>query len=761
MNLSDRSIPASQSEGSPLPLAFRAIVESSSDVFILLDHEQKVTYANPAAEWVMGRPPAELIGRNWRDRVHPEELPRLEESFGKVLPAPGSRAGLQFRYQHCGGNWIWLDGIGVNLLHEPEVQAIVCTLREITQGKQAEAQVRESEELFRLIADAIPHMLWLKRADLSSEYINQRGLQYSGITQEEIQGWDWMQAVHPDDALRTGQAWQETVLGGTAFECEYRLRRADGQYRWHLVRSLPLRDAEDEIVKWVGTCTDIHDQKLAEERIHEQAALLDEAQDAIFVKDLEGRITYWNKSAERLHGWTAAEALGRSALEFLYANQEQVMAARAHLFQHGAWQGELIKKTKDGRDLIVETRWTLVRSAAGEPKSILAINTNITEKKRLESHLLRAQRMESIGTLAGGIAHDLNNILTPVSISLQMFRRYVTDPSDQSLLDLLETSVQRGADMVRQILSFARGVEGRRMLITPKYVVQEIERIARDTFLQQIQVVVRYAEDTWSFSGDPTQIQQVLLNLCVNARDAMPRGGKLTIEAANAMVDDNYAGMNVEAKPGPYVVFSVCDTGMGIPRELHEKIFDPFFTTKEVGRGTGLGLATTAAIVKSHGGFIHLYSEVSQGAVFKVYLPAQPGQVALEGTPKTPLPRGQGECVMVVDDEATIREVTRSTLERFGYQVVVASDGAEALALYAQRRAEIAVVITDIMMPILDGVATIHALRRINPEVKVIAASGLMTETQNRAALEAGAAEILEKPYTADAMLLGLNRLLH
>ncbi len=761
MNHSDRGSLATQSEGRPLSPAFRAIVESSSDVFILLDHEQKVTYANPAAEWVTGKPPEDLIGRSGHDHIDPAELPQVEAFIDKVLQAPGSRAGLEFRYRRCDGDWIWLDGTGVNLLHEPEVQAIVCTLRDITQGKHAEAQLRESEELFRLIADAIPHMLWLKRANLTTEYINRRGLQYNGITPDEIQTWDWTQTVHPDDALRSGQAWQETVSRGTAFECEYRLRRADGQYRWHLTRSLPLRDAAGEIVKWVGTCTDIHDQKLAEERIHEQAALLDEAQDAIHVKDLEGRITYWNKSAERLHGWTAAEALGRPALEFLYADQEQATVARAHLFQHGAWRGELIKKTKDGRELIVETRWTLVRAADGKPKSILAINTNITEKKQLESQLLRAQRMESIGTLAGGIAHDLNNVLTPVSVSLEIIRRYVTDPRDQSLLDLLETSVQRAADMVRQILSFARGVEGRRMLIAPKYVVREIERIARETFLQQIQVEVAYAHDSWAFLGDPTQIQQVLLNLCVNARDAMPGGGRLTIEAANAMVDDSYAGMNAEAKPGPYVVFSVCDTGMGIPREMHEKIFDPFFTTKEVGSGTGLGLATTAAIVKSHGGFIHLYSEVSRGAVFKVYLPAQPGQVALEGTPTTPLPRGQGECIMVVDDETTIREVTRSTLERFGYQVILASDGAEALALYAQRRAEIAVVITDIMMPILDGVATIHALRRINPEVKVIAASGLMTETQNRAALDAGATEILEKPYTADAMLLGLNRVLH
>ena len=555
MNLSDRSTRASQSEGSRLSPAFRAIVESSSDVFILLDNDRKVTYANPAARWVLGRPPAELIGRSARDCVHPEELLQVEESLAKVLHAHGSRAGLEFRYQRCDGAWIWLDGTGVNLLHEPEVQAIVCTLRDITQGRQAEAQLRESEELFRLIADAIPHILWLKRANLTTEYINRRGLQYNGIASDEIQAWDWRQALHPDDALLTGQAWQETVSRGTAFEREYRLRRADGQYRWHLTRSLPLRDAQGEIVKWVGTCTDIHDQKLAEERIHEQAALLDKAQDAIHVKDLEGRITYWNKSAERLHGWTAAEVLGRCALEFLYADQEQATAARAHLFQHGAWQGELIKKTKDRRELIVETRWTLVRAADGTPKSILAINTNITEKKRLESQLLRAQRMESIGTLAGGIAHDLNNVLTPVSVSLQMFRRYVTDSRDQSLLDLLETSVHRGADMVRQILSFARGVEGRRMLVAPKYVVQEIERIARETFLQQIQVNVGYTKDGWSFLGDPTQIQQVLLNLCVNARDAMPGGGRLTIEAANAMVDDNYAGMNAEAKPGPYVVF--------------------------------------------------------------------------------------------------------------------------------------------------------------------------------------------------------------
>lgn len=760
MNLSNRSTLAPQSEGSPLSRAFRAIVESS-DVFLLLDREQKVAYANPAAGRVLGSSPAELIGRSVRDSVHPEDLPQVEESLGKVIQAPGCRAALQFRCLRCGGDSIWLDGTGVNLLHEPEVQAIVCTLRDITQSRQAEAQLRESVEIFRLIADAIPHMLWLKRADLSIEYINRRGLEYNGIAQKDIHRWDWQQAVHPDDAPRAGQTWQETVMRGTAFECEYRLRRADGQYRWQLARSLPLRDAGGQIVKWVGTCTDIHDQKLAEERIHEQAALLDEAQDAILVKDLEGRITFWNKSAERLHGWPATEVLGRRALEFLYADQEQAATARAHLFRDGAWHGELIKKTKDGRELIVETRWTLVHAATGEPKSILAINTDITEKKSLESRLLRAQRMESIGLLTGGIAHDLNNILSPVSISLQMFRHYVTDPRDHGLLDLLETSVQRGADMVRQILSFARGLEGRRVLIGPRYVVEEIERVVRDTFLQQIRIVVRYAKESWSFLGDPTQIQQVLLNLCVNARDAMPTGGTLTIEAGNTMIDENYAGMNAAAKPGPYVVFSVGDTGMGIPRELREKIFDPFFTTKEVGRGTGLGLATTAAIVKSHGGFIQLCSEVSRGSVFKVYLPAQPGQVVLEGSPKPLLPRGRGECVMVVDDEATIREVTRSALEHFGYQVVLAGDGAEALAMYAQRKAEIAVVITDIMMPVLDGVATIHALRRINPGVKIIATSGLMTEAQNRVVLEAGAAEILEKPYTAEAMLLGLDRVLH
>jgi signal transduction histidine kinase/CheY-like chemotaxis protein len=386
---------------------------------------------------------------------------------------------------------------------------------------------------------------------------------------------------------------------------------------------------------------------------------------------------------------------------------------------------------------------------------------DLTERKKLEQQFLRAQRMESIGTLAGGIAHDLNNVLAPITMSIDLLKMKFTDKSSQELLATLGSSAQRGAEMVRQVLSFARGVEGRKMEVQVKHLLKDIEKIANDTFPKNIQVRSIIPNELWTILGDPTQLHQVLLNLCVNARDAMPNGGTLTIAAENVHLDEHYAGLNPDAHAGSYVFLQITDTGTGMPPGVIEKIFDPFFTTKEIGKGTGLGLSTSLAIVKSHGGFIRVYSEIGKGTTFKAYFPAQtePSAQSAEET-AAELPRGNGELILIVDDEANVRQITRQTLEAFGYSVIVASDGAEAVATVARQDNEIAVVLTDMMMPVMDGPATIQVLLRLNPKLPIIAASGLSADGRVTQAASLGVKHFLSKPYSADALLQVLRQIL-
>jgi two-component system sensor kinase len=497
----------------------------------------------------------------------------------------------------------------------------------------------------------------------------------------------------------------------------------------------------------------IAERRKAEKQIQEQAALLDKAQDAICVVDFQDRILYWNQSAERLYGWAAAEAVGKTATELLFRGASpQLAEALRTVLDHGEWTGEMQQVTRAGEKITVESRWTLVCDDEGRPKSRLVVNTNITEKKKIEARFLRAQRMESIGTLAGGIAHDLNNMLAPILMAVDLFRLPIPESERPALLATIRTSAERGAEMVRQILSFARGVEGQRVVVQLKHLVRDLEKVLRSTLPKSIAVDVALPRELWVVQGDATQLYQVLMNLCVNARDAMPEGGRLTIGAEHAVLDEGGARMHPDARPGRFVALKITDTGSGIPPEILDRIFDPFFTTKEVGKGTGLGLSTVLGIVKSHGGFVHVASEVGKGTQFAVYLPAAevPGVRHDEGKPQAPR-RGRGELILVVDDEAAVRAVMTAALEAHGFRVKVAREGTEALALYAQHRAEVRLVVTDMMMPVMDGLATIRALRQMDPDVRILATSGLADAPPR---IPGSAVQgFLAKPYTAEDLV--------
>lgn len=502
------------------------------------------------------------------------------------------------------------------------------------------------------------------------------------------------------------------------------------------------------------------ERKRAEEKIREQAALIDVDPDAILVHDMEERITFYNKGAERLYGWTKEEILGKRATETIFKdNPAQFEEAKTSLLTHGRWEGEWKHHTKDGKELIVESHWTLVRDHKGEPAFVYVVNTDITEKKKLEQQFLRAQRMDSIGTLAGGIAHDLNNVLAPILMAVDILKRRFSDIQGRRILDTLEASAKRGADLVKQVLTFARGAEGEREVLQLKHVINEMVKIVNEIFPKSLQVQTDIPNNLQPVLGDPTQLHQVLLNLCVNARDAMPDGGILTIGAENVELDENYARMHIEAKAGPYVLIKVSDTGTGIPPYIIDKIFEPFFTTKERGKGTGLGLSTVHAIVKSHKGFINVYSEVGKGTTFNVYLPAQTEhEVASTPEKRLELPSGHGETILVVDDESAICEIAKQTLETYGYRVITAGDGIEALALYAEKKEEVDVVLIDMMMPNISGQATIRAMRNIDPDVKIIATSGLPKLSTGLLGTDVQA--FLLKPYTAEKLLTTLHGLL-
>ncbi len=525
-----------------------------------------------------------------------------------------------------------------------------------------------------------------------------------------------------------------------------------------------LRLITDKLVEKAAALeVEIVARRATEEQLRMKARLLDLTHDAIIVRDMDDRIELWSDGAERLYGWKRAEVVGRKASEFLLtATAEEQLTALKALLADGEWSGECRHHTQSGATVNVEARWTLIRDEAGQPQARLIINTDVTERRKFERQSIHAQRLESIGTLASGVAHDLNNILSPILMAVPLLRGEMPASAREKLVALVETSAERGAAIVRQVLTFARGADGERVLIQPAHLLKEIANIVEETFPKSIGLCVSFPEDLSIIEGDPTQLHQVLLNLCVNARDAMPDGGRLVLAAANFNLDAQYATMVPGTTPGPYVLITVTNSGPGIPADIMEKIFDPFFTTKEIGKGTGLGLSTSLGIVRSHGGAINASSIPHEGTTFRVLFPAAAGLYD-EHARKQELDfgGGRGETILLVDDEPAIREVAQALLESRGYRVLTAEDGPTAFALFALKRADIAVVITDSAMPLMSGLALARVLRKMDPDAKIVMSSGLEDDISWDAPEGIGCRALLTKPYSQEALLRTLDQVLH
>jgi PAS domain S-box-containing protein len=555
------------------------------------------------------------------------------------------------------------------------------------------------------------------------------------------------------------------LQGGETWSGEFLVQSRQGRvFPVHITDS-PVLDGRGHLIGIVGISTDISARKQAEDEARQKDTLIRIAgrltHTGGWAIDLPGDRVFWSDELFDILEFPRGSMPPLADALALYPDpwRDKIVSAIQACRQHGtAFDLETEILTGKGARKWVRVSAEAERDANGAIARLQGAFQDITERKNLEQQYLRAQRMESIGTLAGGIAHDLNNVLAPILLSIGLLQQDEDDVEQLETLATIEASAKRGAGMVGRLLSFARGADGRREDVQVPPLVRDLATIVRDTFPKNIAFDDHLSPDLWALQADATQLHQVLLNLCVNARDAMPAGGQITLTAKNIVIDQAYADLNIDAQSGPHVTLVVEDTGTGIPKDIIDKIFDPFFTTKEIGKGTGLGLATSLAIVTGHKGFMRVYSKPGTGTRFEVYLPAQTTRAkqALP-VPAVAHPRGTGETVLVVDDEEGIRQIAKRTLEAFGYRVLLASNGAEAIALYGQHQADIAVVLTDMMMPLMDGTATIQELVRLNPQVRIVGASGLATDAQAAGPAAARVIHFLPKPYTAETLLTAIR----
>jgi PAS domain S-box-containing protein len=636
--------------------------------------------------------------------------------------------------------------------------------RDITKRKQAEQALQK----FQYSIDQAFHaVLWINY-DGGFSYVNDQACVSLGYTREELLRlhlWD-IDPVYPKELwFNHWEGYQSNRQGGER-HLESFNRRKDGSTFPVEVIARHLWFGEEEL--HVAFVQDITKRKQAEEALREEErryqTLAEISPVGIFRSDAQGQTTYVNPRWCQITGLSATDALGDGWLRAVHPqDREQIAQGWREAVQapHSS-TADYRFLHPDGTVVWVIGQAVPEKDNAGRVVGYVGTITDITEKKKLEARLLRTQRLESVGRLASGIAHDLNNILAPMLMSAPVLREAISDPDIRQLVDTIESSALRGAAVIKQLLTFGRGLEGERVPVQLKSLVLDMLNIIRETFPKNIVAAKETPAGAWLVRGDATQLHQILMNLCVNARDAMPNGGKLTLELENVEVNEAVASMNPDACPGRYVALSVTDTGTGISPENLDKIFDPFFTTKEVGQGTGLGLSTVIGIVKSHGGFVQVNSRLGEGTQFKVYLPACDTPKDSEKKLKAvPLPQGQGELVLLVDDEESIRRVARQTLERHGYRMIEASDGTQGLAQYTQHQSEVRLVITDLAMPFMDGPAFIHALRQLNPQVKIIAMSGHQSKASVGHLPPKLVQALLTKPFHAADLLQTLQQVLH
>jgi len=743
-------------------------VEQNPATVVITDTKGHIEYVNPKFTETTGYTFEEAIGKNPRILKSGELSGEAYRNLWTTIKAGQTWVG-EFHNKKKTGELYWeLASISPIFDEAGTITHFVAVKEEITERKRAEQDLFSSREALRAVLDNIPQRVFWKDAQMrylgcNLAFAGDRGCDAAeeiiGRTDHEMSSKATADVLCADD-----RRVMETDIPKLNYE--EMITRLDGIERWLRTSKIPLHDREGNVTGVLGTYEDVTEHKIAEKALRENEArfrtICEASPLGIYMMNVERDLIYANEAALALSGRTLDEMAGKGWHEMVHPEDRNTMNVdwEAMIKTLKPFQSVRRYQHKDGKIIWVNVTVAPIVDQ-GSVQGYIGIAQDITERKRVEDQLLRSQRMESIGTLASGVAHDLNNILAPVLMAASILQEKVPAEA-RALTTAIIESAQRGADIVRQVLTFARGLEGERINLQLRHLIKEVEEITRETFPKSISIRSTVPRDLWMVVGDSTQLHQVLLNLFINARDAMPDGGALTVSAENHLVDESYAAMQPDAKPGQYVVLSVADSGTGISPKVIDKIFDPFFTTKEVGKGTGLGLSTVIGIVRSHGGFLKVYSEMGRGSTFKIYLPANAeGPSDSKAAEKPELPLGNGEWILLADDEPIIRKITSEMLTRHGYNVLVANDGVDALSIYAQHMREIKVVLTDIMMPLIDGVALTRALKKMNSEVRIIASTGQADDSRRAELEQIGINGFLIKPYAADKLLTAIHATLH
>ncbi len=744
---------------------YRTLFDLSPSGILLEDSHGTIMDINDSLCDSLGYSKQELLGRNFRTFLLPEDIDQMNRHHEEVL------AGKTLEHvEVC----IRKDGARCSMgLRETKIslpnggKGILVVANDVTERIKAEEALEESEQRYRQLIDLSPDAIAVHSGG-KIVFVNQAGVRMFGASSaDDLIGRSIYDVVHPDSQAMVKQRVRRMTTKGVKVPVvEEKFIRLDGSSINVDVVAMPF--VYLGVPSILVVIRDITERKMAEEALgksEEQLRLISEnVVDLITLLDTSGKRLYTSPSYREALG-DPSELLGKDFFDWIHpGDKERVRQIFDQTVATGSsFQVEYRTISKDGEIRFIESRGNAIRDQLGATSRVVMVSRDTTEKKRLDEHILRVQRMDSLGTLAGGIAHDLNNVLTPILLAAEILDNRFTQPQIKQLISSIRVSALRGSDIVKQVLTFARGSDQQFSAQQPRYIIREIESIIRETFPRTIELRTNIAKDLKTVFADPTQLHQILMNLCVNARDAMPKGGHLLITAANVDIDETFARMYPGTHPGEYVLITVGDTGVGIPKEIQDKIFEPFFTTKEIGKGTGLGLSTVLAIVKDHKGFIRTTSQVGKGSEFNIYLPAMPQEQAADQKKSAKIiPSGKGERILVVDDELSVLQITKETLEIYNYRVLTSTDGADAVAIFADaKKGSIDLVITDLNMPVMDGAATVHALRRIDPKVKIIVSSGLLTEMDPVKLAMLNIQGSLTKPYSADKLVSTVHRVLN